>query len=122
IEKAAKADAATASPGGSLDNLYFNLAALGYMRYDDEGETGFRCHKYGPARKPGFINTEADLAEAVFDGLGKNDDLFRIQNILTHKSVIDDAYYNADSEQFYLVIGQDVQSVPCDEETAYKAL
>lgn len=122
VEKAVKAGDAIASPGGSLGSLYFNLGALGYMRYDDDGETGFRCHKYGPARKPGFINTEADLAQAVFDGLAKNDALFQIQNIITHKSVIDDAYYNADSELFYLVIGQDVQSVPCDEETAYKAL
>lgn len=122
VKKALQAQAATQTPGGTLDSLYFNLSALGFMMYEDSGETGFHCHKYGPARKHGFINTEADLAKAVFEGLSKDDGLFSIQNIITHKSVIDDAYYNAEKELFYLVIGQDLLTVPCDENTAYDAL
>lgn len=122
VEKALKTQTATQTPGGALDNLYFNLSALGFMMYEDSGETGFHCHKYGPARKHGFINTEADLAKTVFEGLSKDDSLFGVQNVITHKSVIDDAYYNAEKGLFYLVIGQDILTVPCDEKTAYDAL
>ena len=122
VEKALQAQATSQTPGGTLDTLYFNLSALGFMMYEDSGETGFHCRKYGPARKHGFVNTEADLAKAVFDGLSKDDGLFGIRNIVTHKSVIDDAYYNAEKELFYLVIGQDILTVPCDEKTAYDAL
>lgn len=122
VEKALKAQTATQTPGDTLDNLYFNLSALGFMMYETEGETGFHCRKYGPVRKQGFINTEADLAKAVFEGLVKDDKLFTIENVITHKDAIDDAYYNADKALFYLVIGQDILSVPCDEDTAYDAL
>src|SRR5690606_13525070 len=69
VEQALKSDPAIATPGGALDNLHFNLRSLGSLWYEDEGETGFRCRKYGPARNPGFINTEADLAKSIFDGL-----------------------------------------------------
>lgn len=124
VEKALLAHDATRTPGGTLDSLFFNLSALGFMMYEEDGgnETGFHCHKYGPARKHGFINTEGDLARTVFDGLSQAGNLFTIRNVITHKSMIDDAYYNAEKELFYLVIGQDILTVPCDEETAYDAL
>lgn len=123
IEKAVKADDATSLPGsGALGPVHFNMKALGFLMYEDEGDIGFHCRKYGPVRKPGFINAEPDVARAIFEDLSKNDKLLSVMNVVTHKDMVDDAYYDANKELFYLVIGQDILHVPCDQNTAYDAL
>jgi len=123
IEKAIKADDAISLPGsGALGPVHFNMKALGFLMYEDEGDVGFHCRKYGPVRKPGFINAEPDVAQAIFEDMRKNDSLISVMNVVTHKDMVDDAYYDANKELFYLVIGQDILHVPCDQDTAYDVL
>lgn len=119
------ADSGFATPVKDADTLAINLRAVGYLSYQDEasGEAGFSCAKYGPTRKPGFIRTEdPEFAEALFEGLRSAPDVIAVDTLIAHKSMIEDAYYNAEKETFYMVIGQDVQTVKTDADTAYAAL
>lgn len=122
VEKAVRDAPAIASPGGSLSGMYFNMEALGYMTYADDRETGFSVRKFGPARKPGFIAAEENLAAAVFQGLAANPDLVAAGNTITHRSLIDDAYYNADKQTFYMVLSNDILRIECSEAEAYAVL
>lgn len=119
------ADSRFATPVQAGDTLVLNLPALGYLSYKDngEGEAGFACHKYGPTRKPGFVRTEdAEFAESLFSGLRNAADVIAIENLIAHKNVIEDAYYDADKSTFFMIVGQDVLSTQTDEKTAYAAL
>ncbi len=123
LEQAVASSDMIQAPGGkSLQNLHFNFAQLGYMMYTDARETGFTCRKYGPTRKPGFISAEEDLAKNIFQGLSSKSGLIAAENVITHKSCIDDAYYNPDRELLCLLIGNDILQIPCDEKTGYNIL
>ncbi|MDE1153246.1 MAG: hypothetical protein PW788_11980 [Micavibrio sp.] len=122
IEQVLKDAPTAASPGGASAQLYFNIDRLGYLMHDEGRDTGFACRKYGPSKKPGFILVDEDFAQSIYDGLAANKDLFTVANVITHKSMIDDAYYSTEKQRFYLVVGNDILQVPCDEATAYKAL
>lgn len=118
-------DTAFAVPVASSDTMALNLRALGYLQYDKEDpeNAGFACHKYGPTRKPGFVHTDdAEFAEAIFKGLQSAKDLIVVDNLIAHKSQIEDAYYNAEKGLFYMLIGQDVLEAQTDDKTAYAAL
>ena len=118
-------DSAFVVPVDSSDTLALNLRALGYLQYDNEDpdNAGFACHKYGPTRKAGFVHTEdAAFAEAIFAGMKNAKDVIMVENLIAHKSVIEDAYYDVGKGTFYMVIGQDILDVETDEKTAYAAL
>lgn len=123
-QAAVAAAPAIASPNkGDLKNLHFNFETLGYMIYSDEREAGFSIRKNGPAKTPGFIATqEEELAKNIYAGLSSNPDLVTVGNVVTHKSLIDDAYYNADKQRFYMVLNNDILPIPAEEDAAYKAL
>jgi hypothetical protein len=123
LEQAIAADGMIAAPGGkSLQQLHFNFAQLGYLMFTDSRDTGFTCRKYGPTKKPGFISAEEDLARGIFSGLSSNPNLICAENVITHKACVDDAYYNADKEHFYMLVGNDILQIPCEEAPAYKIL
>ncbi|MEZ0225383.1 MAG: hypothetical protein ACAH83_12580 [Alphaproteobacteria bacterium] len=123
LEKAIAADDMISAPGGkSLQQLHFNFAQLGYLMFTDSRDTGFTCRKYGPTKKPGFISAEEDLARSIFAGLSSNPSLVCVENVITHKACVDDAYYNADKEHFYMLVGNDILQIPCEEAPAYKIL
>ncbi|MBI1216001.1 MAG: hypothetical protein GC185_09310 [Alphaproteobacteria bacterium] len=123
LEKAVKKAQGVAAPDDkTLGNMYFNLKKLGYMMFTDERETGFNCHKFGPAKKPGFINTEDEMARSIFAGLAAKSDMITVGSLVTHKDNIDDAYYNVEKGRFYMVVGSDLLQVDCDEKEAYAAL
>jgi len=123
IEDAIKTDPATqAADKGSLRNMHFNMGMLGYLTYIQGRETGFNCRKNSTARKNGFISAEEDLSESIFKGMSANPDLICVANIITHKSCIDDAYYNADKGEFFFVIGDTILRVDADEKDAYAVL
>ncbi len=119
----AAAPAIAAANKGDLKNLHFNFETLGYMIYSDEREAGFSIRKNGPAKTPGFIATQEEaLAKNIYAGLSSNPDLVTVGNVVTHKSLIDDAYYNADKQRFYMVLNNDILPIPADDEQSYKAL
>jgi hypothetical protein len=123
VEKAVrKTDGLSAPDDAALGNMFFNLKKLGYMMFTDDRETGFSCHKFGPAKKPGFIHTEDDMARSIFAGLAGRKDVITVASLMTHKDNIDDAYYNVDKGRFYMVVGSDLLQVDCDEKEAYDAL
>ncbi|MEZ0260884.1 MAG: hypothetical protein ACAH80_07730 [Alphaproteobacteria bacterium] len=123
IEDEIKKDPATqAADKGSLRNMHFNMGMLGYLTYIQGRETGFNCRKNSPARKNGFISAEEDLSDSIFKGMSANPDLICVANIITHKSCIDDAYYNADKGEFFFVIGDTILRVDADEKEAYAVL
>ncbi len=122
VEDAVAANPALASPGGASKALFFNIERLGYLMHTEERESGFNCRKFGHSKKPGFISADADFAEAIYQGLSANKELFTVGNIITHKSVIDDAYYNSDKQRFYVLVGDTVLQAACDEREAYDAL
>lgn len=123
LEQAIAADDMIAAPGGkSLQQLYFNFGQLGYLMFTDSRDTGFTCRKYGPTKKPGFISAEEDLARGIFAGLSSNPNLICAENVITHKACVDDAYYNSDKEHFYMLVGNDILQIPCEEAPAYKIL
>lgn len=119
-------DTGFAAPVGGADTLVLNLRALGYLKYEDDdvkGDAGFYCHKYGPTRKPGFVHPEdAEFAEALYKGLKTAPDVINVGKHFAHKSMIEDAYFNAENNTFYMVIGQEVHSTPAKPEEAYAAL
>ncbi len=125
ISAAIAADSGFVVPVDSSDTLALNLRALCYLQYsnEDPDNTGFACHKYGPTRKPGFVRTDdAEFADAIFAGLQNAKDAVVVENLIAHKSMIEDAYYNAEKGTFYMVIGQDILDVQTDDKTAYAAL
>ena len=122
IEKAIQDEPAVRSPGGSLKNMYFSMDRLGYMMYSEERETGFSVRKFGPSKKPGFVAAEQSLADGIYKGLAADKDLVTVGNVITHKSLIDDAYYNAEKQRFYMVLSNDILQIPCDEAEAYDVL
>lgn len=122
IEKAIADEPSVRSPGGSLKNMYFSFDRLGYMMYSEERETGFSVRKFGPSKKPGFVAAEESLANSIYQGLSGDNDLVTVGNVITHKSLIDDAYYNAEKQRFYMVLSNDILQVPCDEAEAYEVL
>ncbi len=123
IEKEiAKDGAIRAADQGSLKNMHFNMGTLGYLSYVEGRETGFNCRKNSPARKHGFISADEDLSKGIYDGLSKNPDLVCVANVITHKSCIDDAYFNADKGEFFFVIGGDILKVEAEAKEAYAAL
>ncbi|HYD16890.1 MAG TPA: hypothetical protein VEF76_00255, partial [Patescibacteria group bacterium] len=118
-----EAPAIVAPNGGDLKNMYFNFEALGYMIYTDEREPGFSIRKNGPAKTPGFIATqEEQLAKNIYAGLASNPGLISVGNAITHKDMIDDAYFNADKQRFYLVLNNDILPVPAEDQEAYAVL
>lgn len=123
-QTAVAAAPAIVSPNkGDLKNLHFNFETLGYMIYTDEREAGFSIRKNGPAKTPGFIATQEEaLAKNIYAGLSSNPDLVTVGNVVTHKSLIDDAYYNADKQRFYMVLNNDILPTPAEDDAAYKAL
>ncbi len=119
----AAAPAIASANKGDLKNLHFNFEALGYMKYSDEREAGFSIRKNGPAKTSGFIATQEEaLAKNIFAGLSSNPNLVTVGNVITHKDMIDDAYYNADKQRFYMVLNNDILPIPADEDQSYKAL
>ncbi len=125
IAAAIAGDTGFVVPVASSDLLALNMRALGYLQYDNEDpeNAGFACHKYGPTRKPGFVHTDdAEFAEAIFTGLQNAKDLVVVENLIAHKSMIEDAYYNAEKGTFYMLVGQDVLEAQTDDKTAYAAL
>ena len=119
----AASPAIAAANKGDLKNLHFNFETLGYMIYTDDREAGFSIRKNGPAKTPGFIATQEEaLAKNIYQGLSANPDLVTVGNVITHKSLIDDAYYNADKQRFYMVLNNDILPIPTDEDAAYKTL
>ncbi|MFN7114719.1 MAG: hypothetical protein ACK4PK_10225 [Alphaproteobacteria bacterium] len=120
-----QADNGFAAPLQAADTLALNLRALGYLSYQDgsDGEAGFACHKYGPTRKPGFVRTEdPEFAEALYQGLKKSPGVIAVENLIAHTSMIEDAYFNAEKNMFYMIVGQDILSTETDADTAYAAL
>lgn len=125
VSAAIAADSGFAVPVESSDTLALNLRALGYLQYNNEDpdKPGFSCHKYGPTRKPGFVHTDdQEFADAIFAGLQNAKDAVVVENLIAHKSMIEDAYYDAEKGTFYMVIGQDILDVQTDDKTAYAAL
>ena len=123
LEKAIAGTDAILAPGGkTLQNLYFNFSQLGYLMFTDGRETGFTCRKHGPTKKQGFISAEDDLAKGIFAGLSTNKDLISVENVITHKSCVDDAYYNSENGHIYVLIRNDLLQIPCPEKDAYKVL
>lgn len=124
VKAAVEAVPTIAAPGaGNLHNLYFNMETLGYLMYTDERETGFNTRRNGPTKKPGFIAVEQEeLAKNINAGLSANPELIVVGNVITHKSLIDDAYYSQEKQRLYMVLSNDILQVPADEATAHAVL
>lgn len=118
-------DSAITFPMADNATLALNLRALVYLQFDnsDADNAGFQCHKYGPTRKPGFVHTEdAAFASALYTGMQSAKDLIVVENLIVHKDMIEDAYYNEEKGIFYILAGQEVLDVQTDNKTAYGAL
>lgn len=121
IEKTIAACPAIATPGGAISKLHFNFKAIGYLTYDDsrvvggKRDTGFLCKKYSPTKRPGFIRAQLPLADDILRGFAANPDVVMAGNTVTHKSVIDNAYYDMTKKWLYFFIGNEYRYTPCAE-------
>lgn len=128
LEKAIKDCPAIASPGGAVSKLHFNFKAIGYLTYDDsrivggKRDTGFLCKKYSPTKRPGFIRAQQPLADDILRGFAHNPDVVMAGNTVTHKTVIDNAYYDMNKKWLYFYLGNEYRYTPCAEQDGIDVL
>lgn len=110
--------------GAELENLYFNMPALGYVLYghDKAQGDGLYCQRYSNVKKRGFISATPDLVKDIFNGLDDNPSIIRVGNLITHKDCIDDIYYDGEKETLLMLIRHELVPLPCDQGTAAKIL
>lgn len=104
-----------------LADLYFNMAALGYLALNEKS-TGLYCKRHSRIHKPGLIQVSAEMAEEILSGIGNKPGIIRIGDLLMHEDSIDDAYYDVKKRKLQFVIGQEVQEVAVSADDGFNTL
>jgi hypothetical protein len=125
LDKKISKDNNIATPeGAELENLYFNMPALGYILYghDKAQGDGLYCQRHSNVKKRGFISATPELVRDIFNGMDDNPSIIRVGNLITHKDCIDDIYYDIEKRTLLMLIRHELVPAPCDPQTAARIL